>query len=94
MHSFSKYASNKTSGGKTPLVQGLCLPNRSMLILNSVSFLDDLYVNQNAYFTKKTSDALTMSILSSQNVVFMDTFHKDYNATRKALSAAFFKNKL
>lgn len=34
------------------------------------------------------------AIMGDQNVVFMDTFHKDYNATRKVLSAAFFKNKL
>ena len=65
-----------------------------MLILNTVDYLDDLYVKQNAYFTKKYSDAQTMAFLSANNVVFMDTFHKDYNASRKALSAAFFKNKL
>jgi cytochrome P450 len=32
--------------------------------------------------------------MGDKNVVFMDTFHKDYNVTRKVLSAAFFKNKL
>ena len=34
------------------------------------------------------------AIIGDNNIVMMDTFHKDYNETRKTLSAAFFKNKL
>ena len=39
-------------------------------------------------------EANIFAVLGRRNIVFMDTFHKDYNATRKELSAAFFKNKL
>ncbi len=64
------------------------------MVINSVDFLDDIFVNYNAYNTKLTTDARIFSIMGEKNVVFMDTFHKDYNSTRKVLSAAFFKNKL
>jgi hypothetical protein len=35
-----------------------------------------------------------LAIMGDRNIVFMDSFHKDYNQTRKVLSAAFFKSKL
>ena len=56
--------------------------------------MDDIYVKQNAFNTKDFETANLFAMLSAKNVVFMDTFHKDYNMTRKVLSAAFFKNKL
>ena len=70
------------------------MPNRSWLIINSVDYLDDMFVKQNAYNTKMSSLEAEFSIMGHQSVIFMDTFHKDYTATRKALSAAFFKKKL
>lgn len=73
---------------------GLCLPSRVFVHINSVDFLDDIFVKYNAYNTKLSDDARMFAIMGEQNVVFMDTFHKDYNQTRKVLSGAFFKNKL
>lgn len=32
--------------------------------------------------------------MARENILFMDTFHRNYSATRKVLSAAFFKQKL
>lgn len=72
----------------------MCAPVRGWLLLNSAEFLDDLFVKQNAFNTKQAQDTKMFAIMGQNNIVFMDTFHQDYNATRKVLSAAFFKNKL
>ena len=56
--------------------------------------LEDIYVKQNHLNTKHPDDAKMFAILGDRNILFMDTFHKDYNMTRKVLSAAFFKSKL
>lgn len=65
----------------------------SILSVNSVEFLDDIYVKQNALNTKN-DDAGLFAWLAPRNIVFMDSFHSEYNTTRKELSAAFFKNRL
>ena len=82
------------NGGKMPAVTGICLPGRVLVSINSVDFLEDVYIKQNAFNTKLVEDARIFCIMGERNVVFMDTFHKDYNMTRKVLSAAFFKSKL
>lgn len=73
---------------------GLCLPGKCAVMINSVDYLDDIYVKQNQYNTKQGFESMMFSLLAGNNVVFMDTFHKDYSATRKELSAAFFSAKL
>lgn len=77
-----------------PPISGLCLPGRTLISINSVEYLNDIYVTQNAFNTKLFSEQRIFEIIGGRNIVFMDTFHKDYNATRKELSGAFFKNKL
>lgn len=89
-----KQIAEQKNKGKIPAVTGMCLPSRVFVHINSVEFLDDVFVNYNAYNTKLSDDARMFAIMGEQNVVFMDTFHKDYNQTRKVLSGAFFKNKL
>ena len=64
--------------GKLPPVTGLCLPGRVLLSINSVDFLDDIYVKSNQYNTKLSTEQRIFAILGDKNVVFMDTFHKDY----------------
>ena len=83
----------KQEGG-IPQVAGLCLPGRTLMKINTVEMLDDIYVKQNHLNTKYPDDAKMFAILGDQNILFMDSFHKDYNQTRKVLSAAFFKSKL
>ena len=80
--------------GKVPPVCGITIPGRNFLFINSVDFLEDIYVKQNAYNTKAMTDHQVFAMIGQQNVLFMNTFHKDYNATRKSLSPAFFKSKL
>ena len=63
-------------------------------MVNTVEMLDDIYVKQNHLNTKHPDDARMFAIMGDRNIVFMDSFHKDYNQTRKVLSAAFFKSKL
>ena len=77
--------------GKMPPINGICLPGRVWLSINSVDFLDEIFVKSNAFNTKLISEQRIFAIIGERNVVFMDTFHKDYNATRKELSGAFFK---
>ena len=80
--------------GKIPPVCGITIPGLTFIFINSVDFLEDIYVKQNAFNTKNVSDHQVFAMIGQRNVLFMDTFHKDYNATRKSLSAAFFKSKL
>ena len=77
-----------------PPINGLCLPGRILVSINSVEFLDDIYMKSNAFNTKHPESQKMFSMVANQNIVFMDTFHKDYNAARKELSSAFFKHKL
>lgn len=56
--------------------------------------MEDIYVKQNGSLTKACDLRWIFSILARQNIVFKDTFHGDYHATRKVLAGAFFKNKL
>jgi len=77
-----------------PRLTGLCMPNRNLLFINSVDFLNDIYVKYNAFHTKSDQEQNIFAILGGRNIVFMDTHDKAYPPTRKSLSAAFFKSKL
>jgi hypothetical protein len=77
-----------------PPICGAMLPGRMILMINSVDFLQDIYVRYNDLNTKFAPDMNCFLFLSRSNVVVMNTFDKDYHATRKELSAAFFKSKL
>ena len=82
------------NNGRMPGLNGLCMPGRVWVSVNSVDYLDDIYVKANAYNTKLTMETNIFAIMANRNIVFMDTFDKDYTATRKELAGAFFKNKL
>ena len=82
------------NNGKVPPLTGLCLPGRSWVCVNSVEYLDDIFVNANAFNTKQTFESHIFAIMANRNIVFMDTYDKDYPATRKELASAFFKHKL
>ena len=80
--------------GRLPAMTGICLPGRNIIVFNTADLLDDFFVKQNASLTKSSIERQAMSMLAGQNVLMMDTFHRDYAKTRKVLSAAFFKQKL
>ena len=67
------------------------MPGVTKAYINSVDFLDDIFVKQNAYLTKGDDVQRLFSIIAEKNMAFMETFHKDYSLTRKVLAAAFFK---
>jgi cytochrome P450 len=73
---------------------GLTLPGSNVIYLNSAELLDEIFVRQNAWFSKWHDFRNVFSIISPTNIVFMETFHKDFSEKRKALSTAFFKSKL
>lgn len=81
------------NNGKVPPISGVCLPGYNLLSVNSVDFLDDIYINKNALNTKN-DDAKMFCWLAPKNIVFMDTLHQEYAATRKELASAFFKSRL
>ena len=42
--------------GVMPVATGLCLPGRVVVSINSVEFLDEIFVKSNAYNTKANSE--------------------------------------
>ena len=89
-----KEVAKEKNGGKMPACGGSCVMGKAMVAINSVDFLNEVYIKSNAYNTKDMDASLVLRTFSGENIVFMDTFHKDYALTRKVLSAAFFKSKL
>lgn len=80
-----------------PPMHGLFLPQKIIVYVNSVDFLDDIYVKKNAYYTKdqwlddlaadRTPDhSKTLSSLHTQSV--------EFPKRRKVISQAFFKSKI
>jgi len=65
-----------------------------ILCVNSAECLQDLYVNKNALVTKHSSSSRAWSIIMPQSILFQHTHAADYSDKRKALSSAFFKQKL
>lgn len=80
-------------GGELPGLTGMCLLGQNIVSVNSVDYLDEIFVKQNNLNTKQDYTGV-FSWLAPRNIVFMDTHHKEYPATRKELSSAFFKNRL
>jgi len=78
-------------------MHGLFLPQKIIVYINSVDFLDDIYVKKNAYYTKdqwlddlaadRTPDhSKTLSSLHTQSV--------EFPKRRKVIAQAFFKSKI
>jgi len=78
-----------------PPVTGLIfLGGNIALSINTVDFLEDIYVNQNKYHTKHFLGRANFSIISPGSLNFQDTLHPDYKEKRKTLGSALFKQKL
>lgn len=70
-----------------------------MFGLTAVTFnhpdsLQDIYLTKNSSFSKHEIEAEAGKPLINQNIVFMPTEDPTYKPKRKALSQAFFKNKV
>jgi len=78
-----------------PPVTGLIfLGGHIALSINTVDFLEDIYVNQNKYHTKNFLGRSLFSIFVPGSLNFQETDHPDYKEKRKTLSSALFKQKL
>jgi hypothetical protein len=94
MNAICKEIASQQPDMKMPLFTGLAAPGRTSVFVNTCDYLEDIYVKQNAYFTKHPVLKSFFSFFGPQSILTSDTFHKDYAETRKVLTSAFFKNKL
>jgi len=75
-----------------PPVTGLIfLGGNIALSINTVDFLEDIYVNQNRYHTKHFLGRSLFYILARGALNFQETDHPDYKEKRKTVSSALFK---
>ena len=65
-----------------------------MLFFNDPDALQDIYVNKNSAFTKHELERRFGVPLLFNNIVNIDTDDPSYHKKRKALSSAFFKNRV
>ena len=77
-----------------PSHTGLCMMGEVMLFFNDPDALQDIYVNKNSAFTKHELERRFGVPLLYNNILSIDTDDPQYNKKRKALSSAFFKNKV
>ena len=78
--------------GPPPLVGMYTMFN--LVLINDPSLLEAFYVTKNAYFTKHESQRKSGEPLVYNNILNMDTHHAEYAPKRRAVSSAFFKNKV
>jgi hypothetical protein len=77
-----------------PPITGVIFPGKVGLSVNSVEFLNDIYVNQNKYHTKFWAMRKRFGHFIPNSILFQDKDENLYVEKRKTLSAAFFKQKL
>ena len=73
---------------------GLCMMGEVMLFFNDPEALQDIYINKNAAFTKHEVERKFSAPMFYNNIVSMETEDPQYHTKRKALSSAFFKNRV
>jgi hypothetical protein len=74
-----------------PPITGVIFPEILALSINSVAYLDDIYINQNKFHSKHVSQRIMFSNFIPRSMLFEVTESAHYSDKRKALSAAFFK---
>ena len=77
--------------GVMPPIFGWVFPDKIVLYVNSVEFLEDIYTKQTPYMTKHWSDQVCFDLLVPKSIFFQATSHPDYAQKRKVVSSAFFK---
>ena len=73
----AEYLGKQRKDGQLPPVTGVCLPARVLISINSIDFLEDIYVRYNQY-NGKLNEQRSEAFLFDKTVFFMDTFHKEY----------------
>ena len=66
----------------------------NLVFINDPSLLEEVYITKNKYYTKHEMKREGGKPMLFNNIVSMDTFNPAYAPKRKALSSAFFKNKV
>lgn len=80
--------------GTYPPISGLTVPGKTLLVINSAKYLEEIFLTQNALYTKNWHARKMMDMFGPTSIFIMDTFHATYSSKRKALGSAFFKQKL
>ena len=66
----------------------------NLVLINDPQYLEEIYVKKNSFFTKHPSKREGGAPLVYHNIISMDTHTPEYAPKRKAVSSAFFKNKV
>lgn len=77
-----------------PPVVGLSFVGAPAVVINSVDYLEDLYITKTQFVTKFYINRLQFYQLMPSTVLMMQTDDPTYAEKRKTLSGAFFKSKL
>lgn len=77
-----------------PPVAAFSLMGRNYVMFTTVESLQELYVTKNSQVTKYKNMRRNFRHIMDQSIILMDTDKPDYPEKRKALSGAFFKQKL
>ena len=78
---------------KLPPVAGFCLPGAPGAFISDPDFLEEIYVKNNAFFSKHPIEAKGGRPLLNATIVSKPSDDADYSIQRKLLSQAFMKDK-
>ena len=73
---------------------GLCMIGEVMLFFSDPDALQDIYVNKNAAYTKHETERKFGAPMFYNSIVAMETEDPQYRTKKKALSSAFYKNRV
>ena len=88
------YIDSHFKGKKRPQFTGMTIFGMNSVVISDPSLLEEVFVKKNAYYTKHPMKRDGGRPLVFNNIVAMDTHHPTYAPKRKALSSAFFKDKV
>ena len=77
-----------------PKIIGVNVLGMHIIMMGDPNLIEDMFIKQNPYYTKHEMKREGGKPMLTNNIVAMDTFDPQYAPKRKALSSAFFKNKV
>lgn len=93
-NSFLQNAKQRLNVDVLPKLTGSCRFGRPVISLNSCEYVQDLFVNKNAWLTKSQYFGAPLSTLARTNLITLCTFDPIYDPSRKALASIFHKQKM
>jgi cytochrome P450 len=84
----------KNVKGEYPPLSGLMMPFGPTVMFNRADVLEDVFVRNNAHYSKSDIMRLQFSPMFSKGMGGMETADPNYQEKRKIMTAAFFKQKL